>query len=668
MDSPSTQTPTSYTESTSSPPDVTESTQTSSTSLMGITSGKEIHLRGGESQAFDYHSPKQHRKSKEDHSDSANEIAKKLYVDASDSDITSYKHERQRQLTQHLSEIERTLQERRNTDTKATQVSRPGSGRRTSLAREEKETQTLTANPMSTTRLHRDQEHTRRYSREPPERDTSADMRIGSFASGQKEYEKRPSLKPEYVDSSESSTISSNTAAQILGLTTSELRRRRLLASKEQYHKKSSSGSRRRYSSPGHPEAYYDRNRSDTAVKRSPQASNRTPHDKDSVTSSLSDPLRGREVEQRNISYEEGRSPSRRTSVEQRSNSHEDSRSFPRRPSADQRSNSYEDGRASPRRTPTERRTSPRRASGEPDHEIFSKTSSGTTSYKTDSRLSYQSQDHKRRPSEGDSSYKSDSSKGFHRLERYKGRLVQDRMYDRGECYEGCNCCKCSHYRNYDECATNYSGSSTNMMDLAYQNNEDYEELVHELEDTLSQRNKERVRRTMREFEIMSSQNRNLERPIFDDEEIVETPRLQKPPRAKTSPCRCPKREPAKLTKHERCPERCCPERCPERRPPKHQMSYGYVEGMVRNMDPNGRSSELSARYPKFKKTNSSSKWQMDHRTGEWYKVYDADAVRSSQYKEQGFVSDSRRSEEHAGRCSRGCRCQKCCCVKDDTY
>lgn len=241
-------------------------------------------------------------------------------------------------------------------------------------------------------------------------------------------------------------------------------------------------------------------------------------------------------------------------------------------------------------------------------------------------------------------------STGTHHLEHYRTRSNTPRrsqQYGRDQYYENHNCCNCRHEYpsdNYpcDDDFSSYSDSSknSNVIDLAYQNNDEYLELVHELEDTLSQRNKERVRRTMREFEIMSSQNKNLEKPIFDDEEPLHKPKPSRLHRRKapcrTDTCRCKSQEP----RHHEMPDMEHEHRCrdypPERDPREYYeqrrtSSSGYVENVVRNMDPNPCIPEQSRKYPKFKRSQCSTRWQMDQRTGEWFKVYDEYEQRAMQ-------------------------------------
>lgn len=290
------------------------------------------------------------------------------------------------------------------------------------------------------------------------------------------------------------------------------------------------------------------------------------------------------------------------------------------------------------------------------------------------SRESQRSRDNKRR-----------SRSGSHHLERYRVRSKSPPRRPYNPCYENCSCCHCNGYEsrsdNYlvDDDLSSYSESSknTNVMDLAYQHNDEYLELVQELEDTLSQRNKERVRRTMREFEIMSRQNRNLEKPIFDDEEPIEMPKPSKLHRHKhghrgqqrSNPCYCNNQE---VHYHEMAPDmdqRHRREYHPERDAREHYdhknpANGGHVENVVRNMDPNPSVPEQSRKYPRFKRSQCSTRWQMDQRTGEWYKVYDEYEQRASHSArcmcEGGRADDYPKHLKHHGRRSRPERCYKC--------
>lgn len=68
-----------------------------------------------------------------------------------------------------------------------------------------------------------------------------------------------------------------------------------------------------------------------------------------------------------------------------------------------------------------------------------------------------------------------------------------------------------------------YGNPDPNLSDLPYQNNEEYLELVQELQDTLHSRNRNRVKRAMQGFEERSKQNRPLEKPIINYDETSES-------------------------------------------------------------------------------------------------------------------------------------------------
>lgn len=133
---------------------------------------------------------------------------------------------------------------------------------------------------------------------------------------------------------------------------------------------------------------------------------------------------------------------------------------------------------------------------------------------------------------------------------------------------------------------------------LQYQNRDDYYELVQELEDTLVNRNRNRVRRAMHEFEQRSRMNRPLERPItnYDEPSGSEECVLRKLTLVRTSnkpkercQCRCGRnvpscnhiseqkwsRSPRVCDQREHCPnnnehivetfQKCRPNHCPKK-------------------------------------------------------------------------------------------------------
>nr|XP_023022489.1 uncharacterized protein LOC111510781 isoform X2 [Leptinotarsa decemlineata] len=141
------------------------------------------------------------------------------------------------------------------------------------------------------------------------------------------------------------------------------------------------------------------------------------------------------------------------------------------------------------------------------------------------------------------------------------------------------------------------SEGSRKHPDLPYQNNEEYLELVQELEETLQSRNRNRVHRAMKEFEYKSKYNRPLERPIINYGEASES---EEPIMRKIS----------ELTEKRRlCKGDCCP---------------------CRKGDPQNRQAPQPPRMkPQTVKTWNSPKptlmeqtrWQMDKNSGEWFKT-----------------------------------------------
>ncbi|KAL1513928.1 hypothetical protein ABEB36_003266 [Hypothenemus hampei] len=93
--------------------------------------------------------------------------------------------------------------------------------------------------------------------------------------------------------------------------------------------------------------------------------------------------------------------------------------------------------------------------------------------------------------------------------------------------YRNCTCCYMGDYSHPvdDDYNTMFEKSDEDpyLTDLPYQNKDDYLGLVEELQDTLHSRNRNRVRRTMKEFEMKSKQNKPLEKPIIDYDETSES-------------------------------------------------------------------------------------------------------------------------------------------------
>lgn len=151
-------------------------------------------------------------------------------------------------------------------------------------------------------------------------------------------------------------------------------------------------------------------------------------------------------------------------------------------------------------------------------------------------------------------------------------------------------------YVEDDDCY--YSDRSPYRDDLPYQNNEEYLDLVQELEETLQNRSKNRVHRAMREFEHRSRYNKPLEKPIinYDETSESEEPIIQKiyyltdKKKQSTYP---PYRKPSN--------EETC------RRPRRKSKS------------PRGHSKSP----PHLRRDTKRNKihWQMDLKTGEWYRM-----------------------------------------------
>lgn len=255
-----------------------------------------------------------------------------------------------------------------------------------------------------------------------------------------------------------------------------------------------------------------------------------------------------------------------------------------------------------------------------------------------------------------------------HHIKHYRSRRCDKGVSN----YYNCRKCKCYQCQMYpyttdEEPTTCYSNTSltTDFMDLPYQHNNEYLGLVHELEDTLSARNKERVRKTMREFEYLSRNNKSLEKPIFDDDE--EETYCQTRQKSKNTRRRRPRS--VSLGKTNKC---CCQ---------RKDCVCSFSRRVLNECDlrlsaapPNaGYKGNVMAPKPvvgdmKSGTARCRTRWSMDQRTGEWYKVYDEledkyskngssriPKVRSPDYhRETSAYSRHSRSE----RCSNsGCYC-----------
>lgn len=140
-----------------------------------------------------------------------------------------------------------------------------------------------------------------------------------------------------------------------------------------------------------------------------------------------------------------------------------------------------------------------------------------------------------------------------------------------------------------------YNDPHSNRHDLPYQNNDDYLDLVQELEETLQSRNRNRVRRAMQEFEHRSRYNKPLEKPIIDYDETSESeePIIQKISQLTSEKQRC-------------CGGDICT--CRRARPTPEKRSQ-----------PKQRLKKNTGKMCKGEE--SKTHWQMDVNSGEWYKV-----------------------------------------------
>lgn len=269
---------------------------------------------------------------------------------------------------------------------------------------------------------------------------------------------------------------------------------------------------------------------------------------------------------------------------------------------------------------------------------------------------------------------------GTHHIKHYKSRCGE-RKYENSNCSCNCNCrkCKCCHcsechmYSHRDEVQTiscSNSSLNTDFMDLAYQNNNDYSGLVHELEDTLSARNKERVRKTMRQFEYLSKHNKSLEKPIFDDEEEDVPIYYQSVPKNQTSKRRPRSASDGKTNRGQKRECVCCYSRravddC-DRRLATAPPDAGYRGSAVsKSIAPKPAVGDIKPKTPICR-----TKWRMDPRTGEWYKAYDGldercECTPQSRHRKSHSPKYHRESTDYDYR-SRPERCcgPKCCCCR----
>ncbi|XP_031343488.1 uncharacterized protein LOC116171003 isoform X2 [Photinus pyralis] len=159
-------------------------------------------------------------------------------------------------------------------------------------------------------------------------------------------------------------------------------------------------------------------------------------------------------------------------------------------------------------------------------------------------------------------------------------------------------------------CCSDYSGHSE-FPELVYQHTEEFLDLVNELGDTLSLRNKNRVETTIREFEYLSKHNKNLEKPIFGED--TEDDSRQRSPRQEACFCDCSRR----ISRKDQ--PICC------------NKYHANDQDIIRVRTQYAPHNECSRMYKKPKSVpcyqrTYNSRWQRDGRTGKWYRVCSDDA------------------------------------------
>ncbi|XP_050305805.1 uncharacterized protein LOC126742959 isoform X2 [Anthonomus grandis grandis] len=185
-------------------------------------------------------------------------------------------------------------------------------------------------------------------------------------------------------------------------------------------------------------------------------------------------------------------------------------------------------------------------------------------------------------------------------------RLARPRPPQGGRCVEQCTCGMAQSHEAYGEQYDYSNRGSSNTADLPYQNNEEYLELVQELQDTLHTRTSNRVKKAREAFENRSKQNKPLEKPVinYDETDESEEPIMRRIDQLRTDRKMC-----------------CAKEKC----------------GCKKNSYPPRRSSD----------SERSSSWMMDPGSGEWHR--------------NGKQSRRRRQEEQEDECECNCTCECHC-------
>ena len=204
-----------------------------------------------------------------------------------------------------------------------------------------------------------------------------------------------------------------------------------------------------------------------------------------------------------------------------------------------------------------------------------------------------------------------------------------------------CTCnCRCWH--DYDSISDQFSDSddsyTTDFLDLPYQNNEEYLKLLRELEKKLLARNRERVRRTMMEFEKKSRQNQNLDKPVYDYSDDGASILRKLGPRSHAKPvcCKCGRnrRVDSDILQNE-----------------KRWDDIDIVESVIASNEGSCQST------PRRERSVRKSHWQLDPRSGEWIKV---SAFHQSRPPRGDHVkSEHPKMSPHGNLCKNECCCRQ---------
>ena len=189
-----------------------------------------------------------------------------------------------------------------------------------------------------------------------------------------------------------------------------------------------------------------------------------------------------------------------------------------------------------------------------------------------------------------------------------------------------CQCCHRTRKKKQGRQGRGCSYGPPHGYNLAYQDMEEYPELVQEIENTISQNNKKRVRKTRQQFEIHSRQNRNLDKPICDEDEDYDRN------------CTCDdgncrshndERNGDSYYCNQQVQQNCCntnQSRCD--RILNEPTTFAQPRKLTnaknntgRNNTVNSTTNGVNQHYPNFPNETSGSHWEMNKRTGEWYKV-----------------------------------------------